>query len=82
MMQVVYILLGFLATAGVVLVVGQFILAKLKLDLYRQEQPAMAIVLGSAVWSLVVFFLAAAHLIHKGVLIGLTVASKRLWLAN
>ena len=74
MMQVVYILLGFLATVGVVFVIGQFVLAWLKLELYRQEQPAMAIVLGSAVWSLLVFFLAAAHLIHKGVLIGLAVA--------
>ena len=56
MMQVAYILLGFLATVGVVFVIGQFVLAWLKLALYRQEQPAMAIVLGSAVWSLLVFF--------------------------
>ena len=43
MMQVAYILLGFIATVGVAFVIGQFVLAWLKLELYRQEQPAMEI---------------------------------------
>ena len=74
MSQVLYILLGFFASLGVNFVIGQLLLRRLNIQLFRQEQPAIAIVLGCAVWSLVIFLLAAAHLIHKGVLVGLAAA--------
>ncbi len=72
--QALYILLGFSATVAVTFGIGQIILARFKVELFRQEQPAIAIVLGSAIWSFVVFMLAASRLIHKGVLIALAVA--------
>ena len=72
--QALYILLGFAATVAITFGIGQMILARFKVELFRQERPAIAIVLGSAVWSFFVFLLAAAHLIHKGVLIAIAAA--------
>lgn len=72
--QALYILLGFFATVAVTFGIGQLILARCKVELFRQEQPAIAIVLGSAVWSFVVFLLAATRLVHKGVLIAIAAA--------
>jgi hypothetical protein len=46
-------------------------LRRLSVPLYRQEEKALAFVLGSACLSTVVFFLAALHLVYKGVFLAL-----------
>ena len=71
MKPLVYVLLGWLLTVASSWCAGMLFLRRLSVPLYRQEEKALAFVLGSACLSTVVFFLAALHLVYKGVFLAL-----------
>ena len=67
MKQLAYILVGWLLTAIPSWCAGMLLLRRLSVRLYAQEERVLAFVMGSACVSTVVFFLAALHLVYKGV---------------
>jgi len=69
MKQLIYIVFGWIFTVAVSWCSGKLLLRGLSLRLDKQEENALAFVLGSACVSTVVFFLAAFHLIYKGLLL-------------
>ena len=73
-MLVLLILLGAFAAAGVAITLGRLAIERLQITLHRQEQLAVSFVLGSGIWSFIVFVLCTVHVIYKGVLIGLAAA--------
>ena len=66
MPQPVYILFGWLLTAGAAFGLGRILIHRLKLPLYREEEIGFSFLLGSAVLSELVFALAAVHVVYKG----------------
>ena len=85
MPQAVYILFGALFTVAASMAAGRLLTRRL--ELYREEQWGLSLVVGSGILSLMVFALAAAHLLYKGVLLGLGVgliawASRVKWSAR
>lgn len=82
MPQAIYILFGAAFTALVSLSLGKLLSRGLSLRLYRQEEHFLAFVTGSAVLSLVIFFLCAIGAARKGVflivgIVIITVAVRR-----
>ena len=73
MKQLVYVLLGWGLTATSCWCAGLLLLRRLSVPLYRQEEKPLAFVVGSACMSTAVFFLAALHLVYKGVFLALAV---------
>jgi hypothetical protein len=71
MKQLVYVLLGWALTATSSWCAGMLLLRRLSVPLYRQEEKPLAFVVGSACVSTAVFFLAALHLVYKGVFLAL-----------
>jgi len=71
MKQLLYILVGWALTATSSWCAGMLLLRRLSVPLYRQEEKPLAFVVGSACVSTVVFFLAAVHLVYKGVFLAL-----------
>jgi len=69
MPQPVSILFGFAFTALAATATGRILLARLGLRFHRTEEFILAFYAGSACLSLLVFALAAAHLLYKGVLL-------------
>src|SRR5260370_26082456 len=67
MKSLVYVLLGWALTATSSWCAGMLLLRRLSIPLYRQEEKPLAFVVGSACLSTAVFFLAALHLVYKGV---------------
>ena len=74
MKEAAYILFGAAFTTAASYSAGRLMLGRLRLEFSRQEERAFAFILGSAVLSWLVFALAAAHVVYKGVLLGLGVA--------
>ena len=70
-----HVLLGLLLTALTSFSLGLILLRVLRVRLFRLEHHVIAYLCGSAVLSLLVFLLAAGHLIYKGVFVALAVAS-------
>jgi hypothetical protein len=64
---VLYILFGVLLTGATSFALGRLLLSRLRLRLFREEQWLFSFVLGSACLSVLLFALAAAHLLYKGV---------------
>lgn len=64
---VLYILFGVLLTGATSVALGKLLLSRLRLRLYREEQWLFGFVLGSACLSVLLFALAALHLLYKGV---------------
>jgi len=71
MKSLVYVLLGWALTATSSWCAGMLLLRRLSIPLYRQEEKPLAFVVGSACLSTAVFFLAALHLVYKGVFLAL-----------
>jgi len=69
MPQAFYILFGAVFTCLVSVASGRLLLQKLGVRLYKQEELPFALLCGSALLSLLVFLLAAAQLLYKGVLL-------------
>ncbi len=69
--QPVYILFGAAFTVLVSWLLGRLLLRKLGVQLHRLEEDFLAFVTGSACLSALVFWLAAAGLLYKGVLLAL-----------
>ena len=74
MKEAAYILFGAAFTTLASYSAGRLLLDRLKLELLRQEERALAFLLGSAILSWLVFALAAAHVVYKGTLLALGVA--------
>jgi hypothetical protein len=72
--QALYALLGAAFTAVSSLSAGLILFRLVRIGLPRREHLALAYLAGSAVLSTLIFALAMAHLIYKGVLIGLGAA--------
>ena len=66
-MAALHVLFGFLFTLAVASALGQLLLTRLRLKLFRQESLLLGYVLGTAVLSLAVFALGILHLAHRGV---------------
>jgi hypothetical protein len=73
MKQLVYVLLGWVLTATSSWCAGMLLVRRSSIPLYRQEETPLAFVVGSACVSTVVFFLAALHLVYRGVFLALAV---------
>src|SRR5260370_31380148 len=71
MKSLVYVLLGWALTATSSWCAGMLLRRRLSIPLYRQEEKPRAFVVGSACLSTAVFFLAALHLVYKGVFLAL-----------
>ncbi len=71
MKQLLYIVVGWLLTSTSSWCAGMLLLRRLSVPLYRQEETPLAFVVGSACLSTAVFFLAALHLVYKGVFLAL-----------
>jgi len=71
MKQLIYVLLGWLLTGTSSWCAGMLLLRRLSVPLHRQEERPLAFVVGAACVSTVVFFLAALHLVYKGVFLAL-----------
>jgi hypothetical protein len=69
--QVAYILFGWSLTLFVSWSLGKLLLRKLCARLFRQEEDVFAFLAGSACLSVVVFFLAAMHVVYRGVFLAL-----------
>ena len=85
MKSLVYVLLGWALTATSSWCAGMLLLRRLSIPLYRQEEKPLAFVVGSACLSTAVFFLAALHLVYKGVFLALALllvavaSQQRVW---
>ncbi len=66
-----YIVFGACFTGAVAWALGRLMFHRLRLQLFRGEEHALAFMTGSAVLSLLMFALAAAHGVRKGVLLAL-----------
>lgn len=75
MRAVVYILFGASLTVATAWALGTILLRRLSLSLYRFEERLFAFMVGSACLSAIVFALAAAHLVYKGVVLALAILS-------
>ncbi|MCC7176033.1 MAG: glycosyltransferase family 39 protein [Bryobacterales bacterium] len=75
MPQPVYILFGAAFTVFTALALGKLLLRGFRLRFYRTEETLLAYFAGSACLSALVFALAAAHLVYKGVFLGVGVAA-------
>jgi hypothetical protein len=73
MRQVLYILLGCGLTLATATALGMLLLQRLRLVLYRQEQLFFSFVVGSGCLSFLVFSLAAAGFVQKGVFLAIAV---------
>lgn len=71
MKEAAYILFGAAFTTAASYSAGRLLLRRLRLEFYRQEERAFAFLLGSGILSLLVFALAAAHLVYKGTFLAL-----------
>jgi hypothetical protein len=71
MSAVLVIAFGWLLTVCVCWSLGKLLLQSLSLRFFRQEELAFSFVVGSACLSMLMFALAAAGLVHRGVLLGL-----------
>jgi hypothetical protein len=69
MPQAFYILFGVAFTITASLCAGRLLLRRLKLPLYRQEELGFSFLTGAALLSLLLFALASAQLLYKGVLL-------------
>ncbi len=69
------LLLGVCLSGGTSLCLGAVLLAKLDVSLARAERAALAFVLGSACYSLVLFLLCALHLAYTGAFAALFIAA-------
>lgn len=69
MPQAFYILFGVAFTVTASISAGRLLLHRLKLSLYRQEEIGFSFLSGAALLSLLVFALASAQLLYKGVLL-------------
>lgn len=74
MPQPISILFGFIFTVLAATATGRILLARLGLRFHRTEEFVLAFYVGSACLSLLVFVLAAAHLLYQGVLLAAGVA--------
>ncbi|MCS6952369.1 MAG: discoidin domain-containing protein [Bryobacterales bacterium] len=72
--QPVYILFGAAFTVAVSLALGRMLLRALGLRLHRTEEGFLAFVTGGACLSALIFWLAVAHWLYKGVLLALGAA--------
>jgi hypothetical protein len=70
-----YILLAFLLTALTSMSLGLLLLRGLKVRLHRLEHHVLSYLCGAALLSLLVFLLAAAHLVYKGVFVAVALLS-------
>jgi hypothetical protein len=75
MPQAVYILFGAGFTVAVCMALGQVLLTRLGLPLFRQEQYLFAFLSGAPCLSVVVFLLASAGLARKGVFLAVGLAA-------
>ena len=71
MPQAFYILFGAAFTIASCVGAGRLALRRLKLPLYKQEELGFAFLIGAAVLSLLLFGLAAAQLLYKGVFLAI-----------
>ncbi len=71
MKEAAYILFGAAFTTAASYSAGLLLLRRLRLELYRQEERAIAFLLGSAILSWLVFALAASHIVYKGTFLAL-----------
>src|SRR5690348_8686709 len=75
MSAVLHILFATIFTVAVCFSIGKLLLDRLRLKLYREEQYVFGFVAGAACLSAIVFALAAAHLVRKGVFLALGAAA-------
>src|SRR3954469_20802212 len=68
-----YVLLGALFTVTTALSIGKLILRRWASGLFDEEEWPLSFVVGSAVLSLLIFLVFAAHLAYKGVFVALGV---------
>ncbi len=69
------ILFGALLTVVTALAIGRLILRRIPVDLYRDEELALGFVTGSAVLSLLIFFICLAGWARKGVFLAIAAAA-------
>jgi len=81
MQQVFYILFGAGFCALVSIAAGKLLLRVLKLDLYKEEETPLALVIGGACLSMIVFAMAASHLVYKKAFlaVGFAIVMAALW---
>jgi len=81
MPQAVYILFGAAFTVAVSMALGRMLLRALSIRLYRQEEHALAFVVGAACLSLLTFVLCALGVARKGVFLvaGLAILATAVW---
>lgn len=73
MSEVIYILLGWLATVGGCYALGRILWSQLGVRLTREEEISFSFLVGAAGYSLLLFGLGLAHLYHRGVFFALPV---------
>ena len=72
-MTVVLIVISALLTSASAMALGALLAQRLRLPLQRQERPAVALILGAGLLSLIVFALCATHLYYRGVVLALLI---------
>lgn len=75
MPKVLYILFGGLFTVFTSYAIGRLLLARLKLDLYRDEERFYSFLSGASLLHLIVFATCVAHIANKGVFLGIGIAA-------
>ncbi len=78
MPQPVYILLGVAMTVLASFGLGREFWRRFPAPLFREERTAFEFLTGSALLSLIVFLLAAAHVIHKGTIVAVAIGAAAL----
>lgn len=82
MLQALPVLFGALFTAATAIAIGQILLRRARVQLYRGEETLLGFIIGSAVLSGIIFLLCAMKAAHRGVFLAVGIAAIALRLAG